>query len=288
MRVQLYYPPHDYVVPPRRPEPPVSPGKIIMGILGVVSMFVTPIAAELLKDTLFAKKAEATIVMKMDECVDAATHWASAKEIGTREAYEEHIRQFPTCKFVGLAKQKLDEVDTQSRASREVERQRQAATAQREQEERARQAEADAAREFQQVQQELRRLQQDAENQRAAAEADAERLQQQWLGAQESVDGSGWIGVDVQSVTADFADALGIDEASGALVAAVRPGSPAASIGLQTWDLIWAVNDCNVGSAEDLSALILNMAPGTTVQLSILRNGSAFAATVVIGSFPKF
>src|SRR5690606_30845822 len=46
----------------------------------------------------------------------------------------------------------------------------------------------------------------------------------------------GWLGVQIQNVTPDLAEALGLEEAAGALVAAVTPGSPAEEAGIRTGD----------------------------------------------------
>src|SRR5438132_5024032 len=50
--------------------------------------------------------------------------------------------------------------------------------------------------------------------------------------------GSGWLGIMMQSVTEDFADGAGLKEKSGALVAGVTPDSPAMKCGLQEGDII--------------------------------------------------
>jgi hypothetical protein len=289
MRAQPAYYPPQYYEAPRRREPSISPGKIIFGILSVVSMLVTPIAAKLIEDSIFAK-TETTVVMKKDTCVDAASHWAGAKEIGTHEAFEEHIRQFPMCAFAGLARQRIDATDAQTRAAHDADRQRQEEAQRQLQQEQARLAEADAIHELQrferQLQQQLQQLQQEADNQRAASEAEARRLQQELFPPQQYVVAQGWIGVGVQSLTADLAEALEVREGSGVLVTDVRPNSPAALIGLQPGDLIWAVDDCGVGSVEEVRAQIANMTPGSAAWLSILRNGNQFSILVVVGQKP--
>ncbi len=53
----------------------------------------------------------------------------------------------------------------------------------------------------------------------------------------------GWIGVQIQTVTPDIADCLGIKEATGALVSESQKDSPAAKAGIQSRDIISSVND---------------------------------------------
>ena len=56
----------------------------------------------------------------------------------------------------------------------------------------------------------------------------------------------GWLGVQIQPVTAGIADSLGLQKAAGAIVDTAQPGSPAAKAGLQAGDVITAVNGAPV------------------------------------------
>src|SRR6185369_3245073 len=66
----------------------------------------------------------------------------------------------------------------------------------------------------------------------------------------------GWIGVQIQPVTADIADSLGLKKAEGALVAEPQPNSPAAKSGIAAGDVITAVNGETVKDARDLAKKI--------------------------------
>src|SRR6059058_1013792 len=75
----------------------------------------------------------------------------------------------------------------------------------------------------------------------------------------------GWIGVQIQPVTADIADSLGLKGTQGALVAEPQANSPAVKAGIQAGDVITAVNGAPVRDARDLARQIGAMSPGSTV-----------------------
>ena len=84
----------------------------------------------------------------------------------------------------------------------------------------------------------------------------------------------GWIGVQIQPVTPDIADSLGLKKAEGALVAEPQANSPAAKAGIEAGDVITAVDGQQVKDARDLASKIGAMAPKTTVKLALLHQGS--------------
>jgi len=93
----------------------------------------------------------------------------------------------------------------------------------------------------------------------------------------------GWIGVQVQPVTKEIADSLGMNEAEGALVAGTQPGSPAAQAGLKAGDVITAVNGIKITAARDLALQVAGIAPNTSVTIDLLREGKPQKAKVTIG-----
>jgi serine protease Do len=97
----------------------------------------------------------------------------------------------------------------------------------------------------------------------------------------------GWIGVQIQPVTSDIADSLGIKKAEGALVAEPQAGSPAVKAGITSGDVILSVNGQPVKDARSLARTISGMAPGTTVKLGILHNGKEDTVSVTLGELPK-
>jgi serine protease Do len=97
----------------------------------------------------------------------------------------------------------------------------------------------------------------------------------------------GWLGVQVQPVTADIADSLGMKQASGAIVDDPQAGSPAAKAGILSGDVITAVNGVAVKDSRDLARNISMMAPGTSVKLDVLHNGEARPVTLTLGEMPN-
>src|ERR1700709_311382 len=97
----------------------------------------------------------------------------------------------------------------------------------------------------------------------------------------------GWIGVQIQPVTADIADSLGLKRAEGALVAEPQAGSPAAKAGIKSGDVIVAVNGEPVRDARTLARRISSMAPGTSVKLSVYRGAKEEQLSLVLGELPK-
>ncbi|SFK85044.1 Do family serine endopeptidase [Methylorubrum salsuginis] len=96
----------------------------------------------------------------------------------------------------------------------------------------------------------------------------------------------GYLGVQVQPVTKDIADGLGLDKAKGALVDHAENGTPAAKAGLKSGDVIESVNGTPINDAKELSRKIAGLKPGTPVKLAYLRNGKNDVATVELGTLP--
>jgi serine protease Do len=97
----------------------------------------------------------------------------------------------------------------------------------------------------------------------------------------------GWIGIQIQPLTRDIADSLGIKVAEGALVAEPQSDSPAAKAGIRSGDVIVRVNGDPVKDARALARRIGSMAPGSTAKLSIMRNGKDEVVNVVVGDMPR-
>lgn len=97
----------------------------------------------------------------------------------------------------------------------------------------------------------------------------------------------GFIGVQMQPVTKEIAEAIGLKEPKGALVAEAVKDSPAAKAGVRTGDTIIAVNGEVVKEAKDLSRKVAQVAPGKTLTLTLYREGKERTVTLEVGSQPK-
>ena len=97
----------------------------------------------------------------------------------------------------------------------------------------------------------------------------------------------GWIGVQIQPVTQDIADSLGLKKAEGALVAEPQADSPAKKAGIEAGDVITAVDGKQVKDARDLAKRIGALAPKTSVKLAILHSGSEKTVTLTLGELPN-
>jgi serine protease Do len=84
----------------------------------------------------------------------------------------------------------------------------------------------------------------------------------------------GYLGVQIQPVSEDIAENLGLKSASGAMVDKVMPGTPAADAGLKTGDVITKLNGQKVDDAADLTRQIGELKPGAAIELTYLRNGA--------------
>jgi Do/DeqQ family serine protease len=95
----------------------------------------------------------------------------------------------------------------------------------------------------------------------------------------------GQLGIVVQKLTADLAKELGINEAKGVAVYQVQPGSPAERAGLRKGDVIKSFNGVDVADPNIFRNQVASTAPGTTVTLTILRDGRQQQVSATLGEF---
>ncbi|TPQ32463.1 serine peptidase [Bradyrhizobium guangdongense] len=97
----------------------------------------------------------------------------------------------------------------------------------------------------------------------------------------------GWIGVQIQPVTPDIADSLGMKKAEGALVAEPQANGPAAKAGIESGDVITSVNGETVKDARELARTIGGMPPGASVKLNVLHKGQDKVVNLTLGQLPN-
>jgi serine protease Do len=96
----------------------------------------------------------------------------------------------------------------------------------------------------------------------------------------------GWIGVQIQPVTPELAESLGLKKATGALVSEPQPNSPAAKAGITSGDVITSVDGNAVADARELVRRIGTLAPGTTVKLGLTHQGEEKTVSLTLGTLP--
>ena len=95
-----------------------------------------------------------------------------------------------------------------------------------------------------------------------------------------------YLGIVPQDVTPAIAKAFGVKEFTGALVGGVSDDGPAKKAGLKNGDIILELNGKPVNDANELRMTISMMAPGTSVNLKVLREGASRNVTATLGELP--
>jgi serine protease Do len=93
----------------------------------------------------------------------------------------------------------------------------------------------------------------------------------------------GRIGVQIDQVTKDVAEAIGMSKPSGALVRGVEAGSPADKAGIEAGDIIIRFDGKSIDRHSDLPRLVGSIKPGTRSNLTVFRRGSTKDLTITIG-----
>ncbi len=96
----------------------------------------------------------------------------------------------------------------------------------------------------------------------------------------------GWLGVQIQPVTSDIAESLGLPAAAGALVSETQPASPALAAGLKSGDVIVKVDDVKVENPKSLARTIAGYSPEETATVTVFRDGEEREIDVVLGKLP--
>ncbi len=97
----------------------------------------------------------------------------------------------------------------------------------------------------------------------------------------------GWLGVEIQPVTSDIADSLGLKSQKGALVASAQDNGPAKKAGIKAGDVITQVDGKDVDSSRDLARMIGAYMPGKSVDVTVWRGGKDETVKVDLGKLPN-
>lgn len=97
----------------------------------------------------------------------------------------------------------------------------------------------------------------------------------------------GRIGVQLQELTQDLASSLGLNDAQGALVAAVQRGGPADKAGIKPGDVVVAYNEQPVQTTADLARLVGGTKPGTTASAKLWRNDDSVTVKITVDALER-
>lgn len=98
----------------------------------------------------------------------------------------------------------------------------------------------------------------------------------------------GWLGVQIQDITPEIAAAVGLGTSTkGALVVDVTAGSPADKAGLKAGDVITRFNDSEIGTLRDLTRAVAATSEGSTVAVTVWRDGKAVQERVTIAGMEQ-
>lgn len=97
----------------------------------------------------------------------------------------------------------------------------------------------------------------------------------------------GWLGVQIQPVTPDIAESLGLKEAKGAIVADVTEDSPALAAGIKQGDTILNLDGKDIVDSRDLARRVAQIKPGQSVPVTLVRDGKTMELSVKIGTMPN-
>lgn len=97
----------------------------------------------------------------------------------------------------------------------------------------------------------------------------------------------GFLGVIIQDIDENLADAMGLDGTRGVLIGEVQEDSPAEKAGIERGDVVLSVDGRDVGSTDELRNRIAQTLPGTDVRLKVLRNGKERTIRVKLGELDQ-
>jgi S1-C subfamily serine protease len=97
----------------------------------------------------------------------------------------------------------------------------------------------------------------------------------------------GWLGVSLEPLNDDLAEALGAPKGRGAVVKRVLSGGPAEKAGLLPNDVVVRFGEATVGDLQHLQRLVLDAPVDRPVSLRVLRQGKEVTLSVTIAEAPS-
>ncbi|MCO5083456.1 MAG: Do family serine endopeptidase [Rhizobiaceae bacterium] len=97
----------------------------------------------------------------------------------------------------------------------------------------------------------------------------------------------GWLGVEIQPVTQDIADSIGLEGTKGALVSNAQDDGPGKKAGIKAGDVITSVDGKEVTSPKELARLIGAMQPGKAIDVVLWRGGKSETLSLTLGELPS-
>ncbi len=96
----------------------------------------------------------------------------------------------------------------------------------------------------------------------------------------------GRIGVQIDQVTKEVAESIGLGKPQGALIRGVEEGSPAEKAGIEAGDIITKFDGKAIDKASDLPRLVGNTKPGSRVGLTVFRRGASKELNITVAEVP--
>ena len=97
----------------------------------------------------------------------------------------------------------------------------------------------------------------------------------------------GWIGIESQDITPELAESFGLGRQSGAIIAGVVRNGPADRAGMRPGDILLTVQGKMVADTRQMVALIAQLTPGATAQMTVLRKNRQSILDVTVGKRPR-
>jgi serine protease Do len=96
----------------------------------------------------------------------------------------------------------------------------------------------------------------------------------------------GWLGVQIQPLTEALAASFDLASTDGVLIADVVTDGPSAAAGLQAGDIVVQVNGKDIATPNELLAIVARAAPGSALELAVVRDGTERMSRVTLGERP--